>query len=336
MHEHTNAVTPNMDAPTRSVNLINGTNESKNDSDVDDEYDEDDEDEDGDNNNNYSYNENSQSIKLDGSKRRKKVSEDESLKRCRERNRKHARNTRERKKMQMDALQFRIQQLTEEKHMLNSANEVSVASILISLTGQDAATSDKESRDLLFGSSPRKNDLYPREEMNKTFEKIQNHVAAMLIDNDEFDVNHALLRCDRSTCSTLELEKIRRERNRMHAKKTRLRKKKMLQEMEAIVLSLENDVRQLRGSSNIPNQSMIKRNNSSTDLIDGLLSLGDKAVKVNVVSESESRSSTTRSIGSIDDTSRSTGSNDDAGSDSNFIEGPLETSRQMYKSKPKN
>ena len=46
MHEHTNAVTPNMDVPTRSVNLINGTNESKNDSDVDDEYDEDDEDED--------------------------------------------------------------------------------------------------------------------------------------------------------------------------------------------------------------------------------------------------------------------------------------------------
>jgi hypothetical protein len=43
-----------------------------------------------------------------------------------------------------------------------------------------------------------------------------------------------LLAKDKSTCSTLELEMIRRERNRMHAKKTRLRKKKMIQDMETV------------------------------------------------------------------------------------------------------
>lgn len=329
IYEHNNAISSHNEAHNLKrpdYNIIPVSNESKNDSDDDDDDDSDDEDDDNDNNN-FNYNDNSQPIKLDSNKRRKKLSEDESLKRCRERNRKHARNTRERKKMQMDALQRRIQELTEEKYTLTSANEVSVASILISLTGQDSANFDKESNDLLFASSPRKNTSHPRDEMNKTIEKIHSHVAAMLIDNDEFDVNHALLRCDRSTCTTVELEKIRRERNRMHAKKTRLRKKKMLQEMEAIVMVLENDVRQLRGGGNGTNPTTLKRNTSSSDLIDGLLSLGEKAQKPNIVSETESRSSTTRS----------TGSNDDTGSDSNFIEGPLETSRQIYnKSKSKN
>ncbi len=328
VYEHNNAISSHHEAHNLKrpdYNIIPVSNESKNDSDDDDD-DSDDEDDDNDNKN-FNYNDNSQPIKLDSNKRRKKLSEDESLKRCRERNRKHARNTRERKKMQMDALQRRIQELTEEKYTLTSANEVSVASILISLTGQDSANFDKESNDLLFANSPRKNTSHPRDEMNKTIEKIHSHVAAMLIDNDEFDVNHALLRCDRSTCTTVELEKIRRERNRMHAKKTRLRKKKMLQEMEAIVMALENDVRQLRGGGNGTNPTTLKRNNSSSDLIDGLLSLGEKAQKPNIVSETESRSSTTRS----------TGSNDDTGSDSNFIEGPLETSRQIYnKSKSKN
>jgi len=59
-------------------------------------------------------------------------------------------------------------------------------------------------------------------------------VSALLGDNDYLDVDHELLMKDKSTCSTLELEMIRRERNRMHAKKTRLRKKKMIQEMEAV------------------------------------------------------------------------------------------------------
>ena len=47
------------------------------------------------------------------------------------------------------------------------------------------------------------------------------------------EVERLLLK-DKRTCSTTELEMIRRERNRMHAKKTRLRKKRMIQEMEAV------------------------------------------------------------------------------------------------------
>ena len=53
-------------------------------------------------------------------------------------------------------------------------------------------------------------------------------------DDHEFDSRSDLLLKDKSLCSTAELEMIRRERNRMHAKKTRLRKKRMLSEMETV------------------------------------------------------------------------------------------------------
>jgi hypothetical protein len=50
-----------------------------------------------------------------GSKAKKrKLSGDERLNRCRERNRIHARNTRERKKAQMDQLQQRVHELNDE------------------------------------------------------------------------------------------------------------------------------------------------------------------------------------------------------------------------------
>ena len=63
----------------------------------------------------------------------------------------------------------------------------------------------------------------------------------MLGEDEHHDVDHhveRLLLKDKRTCSTTELEMIRRERNRMHAKKTRLRKKRMIQEMEAVSRSV--------------------------------------------------------------------------------------------------
>ena len=46
--------------------------------------------------------------------KKRKLSEDERLNRSRERNRIHARNTRERKKLQLDSLQLRVHQLNNE------------------------------------------------------------------------------------------------------------------------------------------------------------------------------------------------------------------------------
>ena len=67
-------------------------------------------------------------------------------------------------------------------------------------------------------------------------------VSESLLGDDErleadLQVERLLLK-DKRTCSTTELEMIRRERNRMHAKKTRLRKKRMILEMEAVSTSM--------------------------------------------------------------------------------------------------
>jgi len=69
-----------------------------------------------------------------------------------------------------------------------------------------------------------------------TLEKIREQVASLLTDHSELVVDSSLLRKEKSQYSQSELEKMRRERNRIHAKKTRLRKKKMIQEMETVII----------------------------------------------------------------------------------------------------
>lgn len=116
----------------------------------------------------------------------------------------------------------------------NSVSEKSVANILISLTG--IATNPNATNSISINRE-QKNDnnfLSAREETSKTIEHLRHQVAAMLSGDEELEINKALLYRDKSECTASELEMIRRERNRMHAKKTRLRKKKMLHEMEAV------------------------------------------------------------------------------------------------------
>ena len=52
------------------------------------------------------------------STKKRKYCDDERLQRCRERNRIHARNTRERKRVQMESLQQKIQNLMDEVDLL--------------------------------------------------------------------------------------------------------------------------------------------------------------------------------------------------------------------------
>lgn len=82
------------------------------------------------------------------------------------------------------------------------------------------------------------------DDISLSIEKLKMQVSALLGDDDCKDITDTdpILSKDKATCSTSELEMIRRERNRMHAKKTRLRKKKMIQEMETVSASstLEN------------------------------------------------------------------------------------------------
>jgi hypothetical protein len=57
----------------------------------------------------------------------------------------------------------------------------------------------------------------------------------------EDGIDYALLGKDRSACSPAELDQIRRERNRMHAKRTRDRKRIFMEEMEVMIKELEDE-----------------------------------------------------------------------------------------------
>eukprot|EP00596_Hydrurales_sp_CCMP1899_P008425 CAMPEP_0119033378 /NCGR_PEP_ID=MMETSP1177-20130426/425_1 /TAXON_ID=2985 /ORGANISM="Ochromonas sp, Strain CCMP1899" /LENGTH=625 /DNA_ID=CAMNT_0006990089 /DNA_START=113 /DNA_END=1990 /DNA_ORIENTATION=+ len=178
--------------------------------------------------------------------KRQKMTEEERLTRCRERNKMHARNTRERKKSQMDGLQCRIQELVDQRKLLQSSNpESSVASILMSLAGLEGPKPegvDSNSNTTVFR-------IEGDDDISKSIEKLKMQVSMLLGDDDKEAIDlDPLLMKDKSTCSTSELEMIRRERNRVHAKKTRLKKKKMVQEMETIIVSLEKEVTDLQGN----------------------------------------------------------------------------------------
>lgn len=89
-----------------------------------------------------------------------------------------------------------------------------------------------------------------RAQTEEMLERLRRQICEVT-EEENFDVNHDLLNRDKHSCSTLELEAIRRERNRMHAKKTRLRKKILLQEMEHMVQRLEEDILAIQAQKQI-------------------------------------------------------------------------------------
>lgn len=107
----------------------------------------------------------------------------------------------------------------------DSKVESSIADILISLSGEE--------------NNPTEESIVSLQQVQTvefTLDKIREQVASLLTDHQELVVDSSLLRKEKSQYSQSELEKMRRERNRIHAKKTRLRKKKMIQEMETVNL----------------------------------------------------------------------------------------------------
>mmetsp|Transcript_14700 Transcript_14700/g.40636 ORF Transcript_14700/g.40636 Transcript_14700/m.40636 type:complete len:306 (-) Transcript_14700:367-1284(-) len=181
----------------------------------------------------------------------------------RERNRIHARKTRLRKKEHMQVLQQKADGLKRDQLRLKQIiNEKNTASILVgfaaSKTGEGGDGSSKE--------DPRVEEIMrrPAEEIPDST-KIPELPALILpgqhaskkakaesdalklkssddMPNDGFD--YELLGKDRSKCTPEELDQIRRERNRMHAKRTRDRKRLFMEEMSEICRQLEeeNDV----------------------------------------------------------------------------------------------
>lgn len=199
----------------------------------------------------------------------KKPSSTERLKRSRERNRMHARKTRQRKKEHMQKLQNRADELKLDQMRLKQAiNEKNTASILVGLfqtgdgdggsadSGGQPVAADPKVEALLKRSTEDIPDASKIPELPALILPGQHNGKRKSTDGDGGDgegtmsvpddlqedgIDYALLGKDRSACSPAELDQIRRERNRMHAKRTRDRKRIFMEEMEVMIKQLEDD-----------------------------------------------------------------------------------------------
>lgn len=188
---------------------------------------------------------------------KKATSQSERLQRSRERNKMHARKTRQRKKEHMQILEARVEELKKGQISLKlQINEKNTANILLGMF----AVHCQEENGVQF-------DAKVEELMNRATEDIpdaskipelpalilpgqhnkrrgqsapgKEQLATAQYPNDGID--YELLGKDRSSCTPAELDKIRRERNRMHAKRTRDRKRIFMEKMEEMILQLETE-----------------------------------------------------------------------------------------------
>lgn len=189
----------------------------------------------------------------------------------RERNRIHARKTRLRKKEQMQTLQGKADELKAEQIRLKQViNDKNTANILVGLF----ATSSSEKKDMCAASVANEDPLIeellrrttsdipdstniselpslilPGQHASKKLkgsspsspESSSSAVATAAAAELDDGIDYDLLGKDRAACSPEELDKIRRERNRMHAKRTRDRKRIFMEELAEICRKLEDE-----------------------------------------------------------------------------------------------
>lgn len=176
----------------------------------------------------------------------------------RERNRVHAQRTRQRKKEQMNSLQTRVSELKEEQIELKQViNEKNTASILVGLFAKNK-TSDEAK--IQSNDDPKVEDLLKRPVEEIPDASMIPELPALILPGQHASkklkisgtsnlasslegIDFELLSRDRSKCSPEELDKIRRERNRMHAKRTRDRKRLFTEKLAEMsrILEEEND-----------------------------------------------------------------------------------------------
>ncbi|GFH44598.1 hypothetical protein CTEN210_01072 [Chaetoceros tenuissimus] len=170
----------------------------------------------------------------------------ERLHRSRERNKMHARKTRQRKKEQMKTLEAKVDELkSRQVELKRLIDEKNTANILVELhsNSDDTNSTDPNVEALLKRSHEEIPDasrvpelpalILPGQHTNR---RGKTNVVTEYPDDG---IDYELLAKDRATCSQDELDKIRRERNRMHAKRTRDRKRIFVEEMEKIIAQLE-------------------------------------------------------------------------------------------------
>jgi len=197
------------------------------------------------------------------------VDSEERLARSRDRNRQHARRTRLRKKQQLESLQKRVKELQEENKLLKQTiEECSIASILLGLSSGEMMDSDKDPEltgiESVMASTVQEKTFFTVTGKRKRFVsdadinpppmelKIKGKTTFVGGTNSKAQINwktgvylddegkHQQLTPD-------ELEELRRERNRMHAKMTRDRKKLFISSVEKTIADLEEHNKRMRG-----------------------------------------------------------------------------------------
>jgi hypothetical protein len=173
----------------------------------------------------------------------------------RERNRIHARKTRQRKKEQMLVLTNRADELkTEQIRLKQCINEKNTASILVGLFASDLVAGDQQQAEdpRIEALLRRRSDDIPDAAMlpelpalilpgQHNTKKLNSSGPESQKDASDDGIDYDLLGKDRSKCTPAELDKIRRERNRMHAKRTRDRKRFFMEEMAEMCQKLEDE-----------------------------------------------------------------------------------------------
>ncbi len=195
-----------------------------------------------------------------------KMLDDDPRVASRERNKMHARKTRQRKKEHMNQLESRVHSLKQEQMNLKlKIKEKNTASILLGMFSRPAQRVNGDSGGTGTSTPPPSVNAKLDELLKRKAEDIPDSskipdLPALILPghhnkrrkleagsastnvqqeypNDGID--YALLGKDRTSCTPEELDKIRKERNRMHAKRTRDRKRIFMEEMQKIIKQLE-------------------------------------------------------------------------------------------------
>jgi len=200
--------------------------------------------------------------------------------RSRERNREHARRTRRRKKAQLEALQSKVQCLqTENKTLKQSLEECRIASILVGFSVSDGDDRDATIQSLLQEANEIEGkDIFKRLIGGKRTRFVSDAsdianagITTSVVSGNSVSVplkieingQTAVIGGDgkshlnwktgvytdengvRSLLTNQQLESLRRERNRMHAKMTRDRKKSFIAAIEKTIEELESSNRRM-------------------------------------------------------------------------------------------
>ena len=150
------------------------------------------------------------------------MSEEERLVRCRERNRIHAKNTRERKKERNELLEMQINQLKAATLQLR---QETASDDSLSATMLESGMEPLDYLQTIKKRKPTEDTLSSNDELNTNNHQLIFHESSRF---------SQLQKKDAHTRTPEEIEMLRRERNRIHAKKTRMRKKKVLADMQQV------------------------------------------------------------------------------------------------------